>query len=83
VNYEPGSVVIRSKTTTDFYLPGVTAGITTSDDIPIPVDESGTAAFLQGAFSGQDNINVRVGELRPWRGPILLVDRTSVSSADV
>lgn len=83
VNYEPGSVVIRSKTTTDFYLPGVTAGITTADDIPIPVDESGTAAFLQGVFSGQDNINVRVGELRPWRGPILLVDRTSVASADV
>jgi hypothetical protein len=83
VNYEPGSVVIRSKTTTDFYLPGVTAGITTADDIPIPVDESGTAAFLTGVFSGQDNINVRVGELRPWRGPILLVDRTSVASADV
>ncbi len=83
VNYEPGSVVIRSKTTTDFYLPGVTSGITTADDIPIPVDESGTAAFLQGVFSGQDNINVRVGELRPWRGPILLVDRTSVASADV
>lgn len=83
VNYEPGSVVIRSKTTTNFYLPGVTAGITTADDIPIPVDESGTAAFLQGVFSGQDNINVRVGELRPWRGPILLVDRTSVASADV
>lgn len=83
VNYEPGSVVIRSKTTTDFYLPGVTAGITTADDIPVPVDESGTAAFLQGVFSGQDNINVRVGELRPWRGPILLVDRTSVASADV
>jgi hypothetical protein len=83
VNYEPGSVVIRSKTTTDFYLPGVTAGITTADDIPIPVDESGTAAFLQGVFSGQDNINVRVGELRPWRGPILLVDRTSVASDDV
>lgn len=82
-NYEPGSVVIRSKTTTDFYLPGVTAGITTADDIPIPVDESGTAAFLQGVFSGQDNINVRVGELTPWRGPILLVDRTSVASADV
>lgn len=83
VNYEPGSVVIRSKTTTNFYLPGVTAGITTADDIPIPVDESGTAAFLQGVFSCQDNINVRVGELRPWRGPILLVDRTSVASADV
>lgn len=83
VNYEPGSVVIRSKTTSDFYLPGVTVGITTADDIPIPVDESGTAAFLQGVFSGQDNINVRVGELRPWRGPILLVDRTSVASADV
>jgi hypothetical protein len=83
VNYEPGSVVIRSKTTTDFYLPGVTSGITTADDIPIPVDESGTAAFLQGVFSGQDNINVRVGELRPWRGPILLVDRTSIASADV
>lgn len=82
-NYEPGSVVIRSKTTTDFYLPGVTAGITTADDIPIPLDESGTAAFLQGVFSGQDNINVRVGELTPWRGPILLVDRTSVASADV
>lgn len=81
--YEPGSVVIRSKTTTDFYLPGVTSGITTADDIPIPVDESGTAAFLQAAFSGQDNINVRVGELRPWKGPILMVDRTSVNADDV
>jgi len=81
--YEPGSVVIRSKTTTDFYLPGVTSGITTADDIPIPVDESGTAAFLQAAFSGQDNINVRVGELRPWKGPILMVDRTSVNADDI
>ena len=82
-NYEPGSVVIRSKTTTNFYLPGVTSGITTADDIPIPVDESGTAAFLTGVFSGQSNINVRVGELTPWRGPILLVDRTSIAAADV
>lgn len=81
--YAPGSVVIRSTSTTDFYLPGVTSGITTASDIPIPVDESSTAAFLQAVFSGQDNINVRVGELRQWRGPILQVDRTSVNSDDV
>lgn len=82
-NYEPGSVVIRSKTTSDFYLPGVTAGITTAEDIPIPVDESGTAAFLQGVFSGQSAINVRVGELQTWRGPILVIDTTTVNAADV
>ena len=81
--YTPGSAVIRSTTTTDFYLPGVTSGITTASDIPIPVDESSTATFLQAVFSGQDNVNVRVGELRQWRGPILQVDRTSVNSSDV
>ena len=83
VGYTPGSSVIRSTTTTDFYLPGVTSGITTASDIPIPVDESSTATFLQAVFSGQDNVNVRVGELRQWRGPILQVDRTSVNSSDV
>lgn len=82
-NYEPGSVVIRSKTTSDFYLPGVTPGIATADDISIPTDESGTAAFLQGVFSGQSSINVRVGELQTWRGPVLVIDTTTVNAADV
>jgi hypothetical protein len=76
-------VVIPGSVVTDFYLPGVTPNVNTAADIPIPVNEGDTDAFLAAVFSGQTNINVRVGELRQWGGPILMIDKTVISAANV
>ena len=82
VGYQPGVMDIRAKAVTAFYLPGVTSGITTMDDIDLPVNQSDGAAFLTAVFAGGD-VNVAVGQLGYWRGPILQLPRTVVRAMDV
>lgn len=80
--YEPGTRMIRSRRITDFYLPGVTAGITTADDITVPVSQSDGPALLLALFAGAGTLNCVVGELTPWRGPILSLTKTTINAAD-
>ena len=45
-DYAPGTDRVRVKRTQRFYLPGVTPGITTPEDIPLPAPVLGDDAFL-------------------------------------
>lgn len=79
-----GSRYIRCKRITDFYLPGISPGIATVDDIPLPQDEGDSDTFLAALLAGTGTINVQVGELSRWRdSPIHMITKTTVSVADM
>jgi hypothetical protein len=82
-SYQPGSVLIPGSQITNFYLPGVTSGITTAADIPIPSSAANDTDLLLAIFSGSSTINTNVGQLQPWRGPILSLTYEQVSAANV
>lgn len=80
--YTAGSKLTRIKRVTDFYLPGVSSGITTADDIPLPDYEGDDASLLSAIFNGDTDINYEVGELEYYRnGPILMRTRTTLNAA--
>lgn len=81
--YSVGTSVIRANNETDFYLPGVTQGITTAADIPLDVSQSGPTEFLLAVFAGTGTINYAVGQLVQWMGPILQQTTTTVEVIDV
>ena len=82
-HYEVGAQPIRCKRITDFYLPGITPGITTADDITLPTNQSDGAALILALLGGSATANVNVGELTQWRGgPILSLTRTTINTAD-
>lgn len=81
--YKPGAASVAASRTTDFYLPGVTIGVETINDIPIPPSESDTDSFLQRAFSGIGDINWQVGELTQWKGPIVSLAKTTIRASTV
>lgn len=81
--YTPGSYITRCVVTSNFYLPGVTRGITTPDDIPIPAQGSDPYTLLKAIFGNTGAINYVVGQEKPWQGPIYQVDITTVNSADL
>ncbi len=67
-NYTPGSANVRIRDTQNFYLPGVTPGIATVDDIPIPVANTSDLALLDlasGTATGYQTYDVT--RLVPWR----------------
>lgn len=82
-NYEPGTVSVRCVRTSYFYLPGYTPGITTADDIVPPVYQGDAATMLQLIFGATGTINYDVGELAPWKGPILSLSVVTVRAADL
>ncbi len=82
--YVPGASNVACRRITEFYLPGITPGITTADDIPIPANESDGSALLLAIFAGTGSVNIAVGELSQWKdGPILALARTTVNAANI
>lgn len=69
--YSAGAKLVRVKRQTDFYLPGVTPGVSTVDDIPLPTYEGGPSALLEKIFSGSTTCNYEVGELVQWRDSLI------------
>jgi len=70
--YTAGLKLTRCSMITDFYLPGVTPGIQTADDIPLATYQGDPAALLEAIFAASTQINIEVGELMQWMGtPIL------------
>jgi len=83
-NYAPGSGTIAASAVTSFYLPGVTAGITTAADIPQVSDQGDQTPFLLATFAGTGTINMNVGQLQPWNGTTILSQEiTTINAADV
>jgi hypothetical protein len=82
--YEPGTKTTRCVRTTTHSFPGVSAGIATADDIPIPQSQSDGPSLILAIFGGTGTLNIGVGELTRWRdGPIWAMTTTTINAADV
>lgn len=80
--YTPSVTLSRIKRVTDFYLPGISPGIASADDIPLPTYQGDPASLLDAIFSGSTSINYEVGELTRWRdSPILARTTTTLNAA--
>ena len=81
--YEAGAVAVRCNRITSFYLPGITTGITTAADIPLPANQGDGPSLLLALLGGGTTLNVNVGELTQWRdGPILSLTKTTINAND-
>ncbi len=70
--YAADAVNVPTQLITTFALPGVTAGIETATDIPLPVRTSSGPEVLAAIFGGVTQINYDVGQLGQWqKSPIL------------
>lgn len=80
--YAPGAALTRIKRVTDFYLPGISPGISTADDIPLPAFQGDSQTLLSAILAGTTSINYEVGELSQWRdSPILARTITTLNAA--
>lgn len=83
-NYTPGTDRVGTKNTQKFYLPGVTVGITTAADIPIPSTLLNDADFLASVVANTSGYQTYdANELTTWRGPIYTQTLTDINMADV
>lgn len=81
-SYTAGTKLTRCNRITDFFLPGVSPGITTADDIPLPPYEGDPTSLLTAIFAGETSINYEVGELQQWKeSPILMRTITTLNAA--
>jgi hypothetical protein len=80
--YAPGTQVVRCQLVTDFYLPGVTPGITTPEDIPLPTNQSDNDSMILAIF-GTGPFNYQVGQLSYYRGNILQQTTTVINASDL
>jgi hypothetical protein len=83
VGYAPGLKPVRCTRTTYFYLPGVTAGITTADDIVPPVYQGEPDTLLQAIFAGTGTINYDVSDLDAYLGAVLSLTVVTVRASDL
>jgi hypothetical protein len=78
--YTADSKYTRVERVTDSYLLGVTPGVNTLSDIPLPVYQGDPASLLTAIFNGTTNINIEVGGITLYRdGPIVQRIRTTVN----
>lgn len=83
-NIGSGSKYVRCKRITDYYLPGITPGIATVADIPLPADHSGSREFIDALLAGTGTMNIQVGELQRWReSPIYCITKTTIEIEDL
>ncbi len=84
LGYTVGAATVPARRVTSYYLPGVTSGITTADDIPIPVNQSDGPNLIEAIFAGTGTINWQVGELTQYLNSSILSLTTLVfDSADL
>lgn len=83
-SFGKGSRYVRCKRITDYYLPGVTSGITTPADIPLPADQSGSASFIDALLAGTGTVNYQVGEVSRWRDSLIhYITKTTIEVVDL
>lgn len=71
-DYRPGGVIVPCELVSTFYLPGITPGVATAADIPIPTLESDSESLLLAAFAGEGTLTYQVQRHGPWNGwPII------------
>ncbi len=82
--YTPGPDRVGVKLVQDFYLPGVTVGITTAADIPIPAPLINDADFLAAVVSNLTGyLNYDADPLSFWIGAIQTQVQKQINMADV
>lgn len=82
--YRPGLALVKCRRRTDYYLPGITAGIATPDDIALPLNQADATSLLLALLAGAGAINVQVGEMFNWRDtPIIGLTRTEVDASAI
>lgn len=81
-NYQSGPINARCRVVTDYYLPGVSPGITSGDDVPLATVQSDPQQFLGGMVAAP-TLNYEVGDLKNWTGPILSATKRTVRVADL
>lgn len=83
--YVPGIDVLGCKIISNFYLPGVTPGITTAADIPIPSPLINDVEFLTSVIANPTGfVDYNSRDLTRWRGgPIYQLDKIQINMADV
>lgn len=77
--YAPGAVEHKGKAITDFYLPGVTPGITSIDDIPDASPAISDAIYLNAVASDASYVNYATSSIEQWRGPILSREQIQIA----
>lgn len=83
-DYTEGSAWVRVRRKHDYYLPGVTAGITTPADIPVPIVRSDDSAFLLAIFAGGSGyVNWEASDLSRYRGNIYEQTITDLRVSDI
>lgn len=82
--YSPGGDRLRARRIMDYYLPGVSSGITTALDIPISEPQLEPEAFFEALFAGETWAVYDSRDLSRWlEGPIYMTDITSIYLPDV
>lgn len=83
-DYTPGVDRIGTRLTSTFYLPGVTVGIATPSDIPVPDPLINDIVFLQAALAYTSGYQTYDAEpLGTWRGPIYLQQLIEINMANL
>jgi hypothetical protein len=70
-SYTAGPAIAQIRKTSRFYLPGVTYGVSTSDDIPVPANAANDAALLTLVATNTTGFAAYDSDaLASWHGPI-------------
>lgn len=81
--YVNGPKSVSTRKTQKFYLPGVTMGITTAEDIPLETPETDAISWMTAILSKPTGWAVdAVTELAVWQGPILMQEVTEIQMED-
>jgi hypothetical protein len=76
--YVPGSKLARLRDVTSFYLPGVTAGITTTDDITVPIGLENPEDFLNALVTLTGWQDYQADGPSQWLSPIYKLRITQI-----
>jgi hypothetical protein len=84
-DYSSGPDTIVTKEVSQFYLPGISAGITTPADITIPASLLNDAAFLAAALANTTGfVNYEVDSLEQWmESSIYVLKTTQINMGDL
>lgn len=76
----PRTVSVRR--TQKFYLPGISAGITTFADIPLQTPATTAQGWLAALVAGTAFVVDSTDQLAPWLGPILVYGYSEIQMSD-
>lgn len=83
-DYSPGPDRVRAKNTKSFYLPGVTLGIATAEDIPIPSPLINDADFLAAVIATTSGfLTYDAQALDFYKGPIYQQEVVAIDMSNV